>query len=111
MKDHSEKKSGSKSAEKKVTTVHKAGGTALRAATRPVQVRHLDAPPRITKPKSIHTRHLLPFVAEGKERQFHSLNTRAIIHRAEDAGQDIQIVLNTPLTERIRRGTLTGATI
>jgi len=99
MRDHSDKKSGAKSA-KGAGLARRAGATALRPPTRPVQVRHLDTPPRITKPKSIHGRRLLPFVAEGKERQFHSLNTRAIIHpKAEDAGQDIQIVLNTPLTQ------------
>jgi hypothetical protein len=99
MKDPSGKKLGTQSAGKKASGVPKTGGAASHAATRSVEVHHLDAPPRIAKPKSIHPRHLLPFVAEGEERQFHSLNTRAIIHRAEDAAQDIQIVLNTPLTQ------------
>jgi hypothetical protein len=99
MKDNSKKKSGTKPPGKKAAVTYKAQGGAVRAAARPVRVQHLDAPPRITKPKTIHPRHLLPFVAEGQERPFHSLNTRAIIHRAEDAGQDVQIVLNTPLTQ------------
>jgi hypothetical protein len=98
MKDHSGKELGTKSAGKKTAAVPKTGGSPY-AAMRPVKVHHLDAPPRIPKPRSIHPRHVLPFVAEGEERQFHSLNTRAIIHRADDAGQDIQIVLNTPLTQ------------
>ncbi len=35
-------------------------------ATRMVQVRPLDTPPKITRPNPIHPRRLLPFVAEGK---------------------------------------------
>ncbi len=99
MKDRSEKQSTAKPTGKKAAGVRSAGGSTLRADTRSVQIRHLDAPPRITKPKSIHSRRLLPFVAEGKEREFHSLDTRAIIHRPEDAGQDVQIVVNTPLLQ------------
>src|SRR5437899_2604332 len=98
MKNRSGKKPGSKSAGKKAKAP-KARGKAVRAKVRRVQVRHLDSPPRITRPKRIHARRLLPFVAEGPERPFHSLNTRAIIHRAEDAGHDIQVVLNTPLLQ------------
>jgi hypothetical protein len=71
----------------------------MRGQTRTVKVRHLNSPPRIIKPKRIHARRLLPFVAEGQERQFHSSSTRAIIHPAEDTGQDIQVVLNTPLSQ------------
>jgi hypothetical protein len=98
MKDRSRKKSASKSTGEKGSRVRKSGGV-LRVATRPVRLRHLDSPPRITKPKRIHARRLLPFVAEGQERPFHSLNTRAVIHRADDAGLDIQVVLNTPLPQ------------
>jgi hypothetical protein len=68
-------------------------------AAREVQVRPLDLPPTITKAKPIHPRRLLPFVAEGKERPFHSMNTRAIIHDTEDAATDIKVVLNTPLSQ------------
>lgn len=72
----------------------------LRSAGRlPVKVRHLAVPPRITKPKRIHARRVLPFVPEGKERDFHSLNTRAIIHSAAAAQPDIQVLLNTPIPE------------
>lgn len=98
MKGDSKKKPGVKSVKKSADT-EAPRGDAMRAVTRPVRVQHLDAPPRITRPKSIHPRRLLPFVAEGQERPFHSLNTRAIIHRPRDVGQDIQIVLNTPLTQ------------
>lgn len=70
-----------------------------RATIRPVKVRHLDAPPKITKPKRIQRRRILPFVAEGKERAFHSLSPRAIIHRAQDTSPDLQIVLNTPIPQ------------
>jgi hypothetical protein len=100
MKGDSKKKPGVKSVKKSADT-EAPRGDAMRAVTRPVRVQHLDAPPRITRPKSIHPRRLLPFVAEGQERPFHSLNTRAIIHRPREVGQDIQIVLNTPLTHTV----------
>jgi hypothetical protein len=74
-------------------------GIKLRAAAAPVQVRYLDAPRKITKPKSIHPRRLLPFVVEGQERPFHSLNTRAIIHQTLDAARDLQITLNTTISQ------------
>jgi hypothetical protein len=77
----------------------KVGGIPLQAAARPVQVRHLDAPPKFEKAKSIHPRRLLPFVAEGQERPFHSLNTRAIIHRTLDTAQDLVITLNTTIPQ------------
>jgi len=43
------------------------------ASTRPITVKHLDAPPTITRPKKIHPRHLLPLVREGEERNIHSV--------------------------------------
>lgn len=98
MDNTPEKNSSTESPEKKAV-VHKADAMALQAASGVVKVMHLDAPPKITRPKSIHARRLLPFVPEGQERPFHSLNTRAIIHHVEAAGQDIQIVRNTPLTQ------------
>jgi hypothetical protein len=99
MKAKSGKKPSRQSTAKE-SAAQKKGSIALRAAAaRPVHTRHLDAPPRITKPKSIHPRRVLPFVAEGQERPFHSLNTRAIIHRALDTAQDIQIALNTAIPE------------
>jgi len=99
MKDDPTKKSGTKPPMKKSGETSQARGAAVRAVVRPVSVRQSDAPPRITRPKSIHPRRLLPFVAEGQERQFHSLNTRAFIHSLNDVGQDIQILLDTPLTQ------------
>lgn len=97
MTDDTKKKPGAKSKAK--TPYAKPPGRAVKAKVRAVKVRHLSEPPRITRPKRIHPRHMLPFVAEGVERPRHSLNTRAIIHRPEDVGQDIQITLNTPLTQ------------
>jgi hypothetical protein len=104
MKDKSDKRSSAKSPEQKVPATYQAQGGPVRAAAHPVRVQPLDAPPKIARSKSIHPRRLLPFVAEGQERGFHSLNTRAIVHRPEDAGQDIQIVLNTPLTQLAQTG-------
>jgi hypothetical protein len=75
------------------------GPAALRVVAQPVEVRHLDVPPAINRPKRIHPRRLLPFVREGMERPTHSLNTRAIIHNASAPTQDIQIVVNTALIE------------
>jgi hypothetical protein len=77
----------------------KVGNIALRAAARPVEVRHLEAPPKFEKPKSIHPRRLLPFVAEGQERARHSLDTRAFIHRTLDTAQDLVIALNTTIPQ------------
>jgi len=86
-------------AQNKPAVAHKAGTMVLRVATRPVQVRHLDVPPKIDRPKRVHPRRLLPFIPEGRERPFHSLSTRAIIHHVEAAAQAIQVVLNTPLPQ------------
>src|ERR1700720_2168411 len=104
MKDKSEKRPSTKSPEQKVPVTYQAQGGPLHAVAHPVRVQPLDAPPKIARSKSIHPRRLLPFVAEGQERGFHSLNTRANVHRPEDAGQDIQIVLNTPLTQLAQTG-------
>jgi len=75
------------------------------ATARTVQVRYLDAPQKITKPKSIHPRRLLPFVDEGQERPFHSLNARAIIHQPQDTLQDLQIVRNTTIPQPAQKQT------
>jgi hypothetical protein len=64
-----------------------------------VELRHLDAPPKITRPKRIHPRRLLPFVREGKERPTHSLNARAVIRHADDPMQEIRVLANTELTQ------------
>lgn len=95
MRRDSEKRSRSKSGTGKVAGGRKDGQIAIRV----IEVRHLDNPPRINKPKRIHARRLLPFVAEGEERDVHSLDTRAFIVRTEDTSQDIQISLNTPLSQ------------
>lgn len=99
MKDNSKKNSSANLSGKKPTVNYKGRGGIARAVARPVRVQHLNAPPKITRPKSIHPRRLLPFVAEGKERPFHSLNTRAIINAPRDAAQDILVVLNNPLAQ------------
>src|SRR5215831_15503950 len=99
MKDDSKKKPGTKPSAKAPGATGKTYGGGVKVAVREVQVRHLDTPPRITRPKRIHARRLLPFVPEGKERGVHSQSTRAFIHRREDAGQNIQITLNTALTQ------------
>ena len=70
-----------------------------KTGVRLVEVRHLDSPPKITKPKRIHSRRLLPFVAEGEERNVHSVSPRAFIAHTQDAAPDIQIALNTALTQ------------
>ena len=95
MRQDSEKNSRSKSGTGKTTGGRKDGQATIRV----MEVRHLDSPPRITKPKRIHARRLLPFIAEGEERNVHSLDTRAFIARPEDASQNLQIALNAPLTQ------------
>ena len=99
MKDTRKKKSSPKPPEKQAPAVQKAAALPLRTASSVVRVTHLDVPPTITRPNRIHPRRLLPFVREGQERSFHSLDTRAIIHHAEAAGRDIVIVRNTSLTQ------------
>src|SRR5215469_3480809 len=90
MRQDSERESRSKSGKGKVSSK---GGMQL------VKVRRLDSPPKITKPKRIHARRLLPFVAEGEERGVHSLSPRALIARREDEAPDIQVTLNSPLSQ------------
>jgi hypothetical protein len=70
-----------------------------------VEVRHLDSPPKFNKPKRIHPRRLLPFVAEGPERGVHSMSSRVRMLRPQDASQDIQVLLNTPLTQPAQKAT------
>jgi hypothetical protein len=78
---------------------------ALPAGSKVVQVRRLDAPPKVERPKQIHERRRAPMVREGEERETHSLNTRAIIRQAPAPGQDINIVLNTVLPQPGQNGT------
>src|SRR5260370_24627950 len=103
MKDDAGKKSRNKQPKSK--GAGKTAVMALRAGSKVVQVRHLDAPPKIQRPRKIHERRRPPLVREGEERPFHSLNTRAIIHHVESPGQDINIRLNTPLTGPRQNGT------
>jgi hypothetical protein len=46
---------------------------------RMVKVDHLAKPPTIFKPKKIHSRHLLPLVREGVEREFHSQSNEGFL--------------------------------
>ena len=97
MSDRSKKKSAAKATSKKAQAPRRT--TAIHATARTVKVRHTSAPPKITRPKRIHARRLLPFVAEGVERGVHSSSPRAMIFSRADAAQGIQVVLNTPLTQ------------
>jgi len=80
-------------------------------ASRQVMVTHLDRPPKIiNKRKKIHTRHVLPLVREGKEREFHSLTAPAPIRAAARlapmvAGDELVLVKNTELTGPTRQQT------
>jgi hypothetical protein len=99
------KDSGSKTLQKKSGANLRARGGAIRSKVSEVRVRHLDAPQKITQPKRIHPRRQLPFVAEGQEREVHSLDTRAFIHTSEDASLDVQLLLDTPLTQPTQKRT------
>ncbi|HEX7288398.1 MAG TPA: hypothetical protein VF532_19595 [Candidatus Angelobacter sp.] len=99
MASNQEKNAGKKPIKTAGLGSGKASAMALRGSAKTIEVRRLATPPKIERPKRIHPRRLLPFVPEGRERPFHSLNTRAIIHHAEAAGLDIQVVLNTELTQ------------
>jgi hypothetical protein len=72
----------------------------IAASKDPIKVKHLDAPPTITRPKKIHPRHLLPLVREGAEREFHSTTPRLAIQMPAPvaAGSEIGLALNTALT-------------
>lgn len=99
MNGRSKNKPAAKATKKKVAAPRTTKAKAIHATVRTVDVRHTSAPPKITKPKSIHARRLLPFVAEGVERGVHSLSPRAMIFRRADAPPEIQVALNTPLTQ------------
>lgn len=72
-----------------------------------IQVDQLAKPPTISKPKRIHSRHLLPLVREGVEREFHSQSnegflrplTMAMPHTVMPlaASDELAIVTNTEL--------------
>ncbi len=101
MAEKSDKKSGQKplSGGSKVTAGGSKATPMKLQAARPVQVRHLDIPPKFNRPKRIHARRLLPFVREGQERATHSLNRRAVIRQADEPGLEIRVLLNTELTQ------------
>lgn len=72
----------------------------------PVQVRHTPAPPRVQRRSRIHARRVLPRVAEGKERAFHSTTREVMFHRPlalsiglRAATDEITVVTNTELTQ------------
>jgi hypothetical protein len=100
-------RSGGRKTAKASSRASRASSTVVEppAMARTVQVRYLDAPQKITKPKSIHPRRLLPFIGEGQERPFHSLNARAIIHEPQDTAQDLQILRNTTIPQPAQKQT------
>ena len=73
---------------------------------KPVQVKHVDMPPRYEKRQSIHRRRVLPRVKEGKEREFHS-QTRELTYHLQralplgprDTTDDLTIVTNSELAQ------------
>lgn len=78
---------------------------------RAIQVKHLDEPPTFIKPKKIHGRRLLPLVREGREREFHSLTTEAVLRPAAmaapmaAASDEIVVVKNTALDAAAKKRT------
>jgi len=73
-------------------------------ARQPFAVHHLDAPPHFARPRSIHPRHVLPLVREGRERRFPSQTRQIIISppapRAmgpADAADELILAVNTEL--------------
>jgi hypothetical protein len=62
-----------------------AAGTSVRlhrSAVHPVQVKHVDVPPKYIKPKRIHPRRVLPLIREGAERGFHSSTLPTALRRS-----------------------------
>ncbi|MDB5321305.1 MAG: hypothetical protein JWN40_2936 [Phycisphaerales bacterium] len=70
-----------------------------RPTSRPTQVKHLAQPPKFIKPKRIHPRHVLPFIREGAERDFHSASDAVIFHRAFAMAGPAPLPLPLPLGE------------
>jgi hypothetical protein len=70
------------------------------ATRRGHEVRTHSRPPRIARPKRIHSRRFPPRALEGEERAFHSTTEplAAFAARAVSAGDEVQIVLDTELT-------------
>src|SRR5882724_3128625 len=76
------------------------------AAPKPVQVKHLNVPPKYEKRESIHARRQLPKVPEGKEREFHSLTPQLRLERPVSAGvavraatDELTVLRNTELPQ------------
>src|SRR5215467_6986080 len=74
------------------------------AAPEPVRVRHLEAPAPFARRQRIHPRRVLPRVAEGKEREFHSVTRPLSLRRSPAAtapirsgGDDLTLVTSTEL--------------
>jgi hypothetical protein len=106
MAKDSSYKGGSKGAGKPGEPVG-VGEVRLRAAaSKPVQVKHLTAPPPYKKRESIHPRRILPRVMEGKEREFHSVTRELMFARPlsmavglRAATDELTLVTNTELAE------------
>ncbi|HET9280606.1 MAG TPA: hypothetical protein VFR24_01470 [Candidatus Angelobacter sp.] len=100
MSKNPDKKSTSKTPEKKVTGARPmAKSMSLRpAASKVVTLKHLDAPPKIVRPKRVHPRRRLPFIKEGVERGVHSTTARALIRPLDTPDQELKLFLNTELT-------------
>ena len=76
------------------------------SSPKPVEVRHLETPPRYQRRERIHPRRVLPRVREGKERAFHSgtrqlvfQRPRAIAAPLRAATDDVSLGTNTELTK------------
>jgi hypothetical protein len=100
MSKNPDKKSTGKGPEKKSTG---ASPTAKSMALKPaasgiVTLKHLDAPPKIVRPKRVHPRRRLPFIKEGVERGVHSSTPRALIRPLDTPDQELTLFLNTELT-------------
>src|SRR3954467_12366436 len=70
-----------------------------RVGSQAVTVRHLDEPPQIVqKEKKIHPRRVLPLIAEGQEREFHSRSTQTLLRSltmSAPAASSDEVVLTT----------------
>ena len=107
MKNDPKRKPGRKTARKDGEP--QASGSIIRLpapAARPIQVKHLEAPPKFIRRERIHPRRILPRVIEGKEREFHSATRQVVFHppRAltaivRAAADDLTLVTNTELAE------------
>jgi hypothetical protein len=100
MSKNPEKKSTGKGPEKKAGSV---SPTVTSMSLKPaaagiVTLKHLDAPPKIVRPKRVHARRRLPFVKEGVERGVHSTTARAMIRPLDTPDQELKLFLNTELT-------------